>query len=246
MQLTDATVIVTGASRGLGRAIARSFHDQGATVVGVATSASRLAVVGDELGPRFVPITADVADPMLVERLLDDHKPDIVVLNAGAATVNRPIQGQTWETLSRHWNVDVRQTFEWVRAALTRPLAAGSTVLTLSSGAAIGGSPLSGGYAGAKATVRFLTQYAADESERAELGIRFLSILPKLTPSTDLGAAAVAAYADRIGRTIPEYLDVLGPSLAADDVGRAITDLAAGDEPSGAFLLGADGPRRLP
>src|SRR5438067_2484049 len=65
MQLTDATVIVTGASRGFGRAIARSFHDHGATVVGVATSASRLAVLGDELGPRFVPITADVADPML-------------------------------------------------------------------------------------------------------------------------------------------------------------------------------------
>lgn len=54
--------------------------------------------------------------------------------------------------------------FEWVREALLAPLAPGSTVITMSSGAALAGSPLSGGYAGAKAAIRFPTSYAAAES----------------------------------------------------------------------------------
>src|SRR6202008_2437053 len=100
---------------------------------------------------------------------------------------------------SRNWDVDVRHAFHWIREALLLPLAPGSTVIAMSSGAAVAGSPLSGGYAGAKATVRFITGYAADESERAGLGIRFVSVLPGLTPSTELGAKAVAAYAERQG-----------------------------------------------
>ena len=58
-----------------------------------------------------------------------------------------------------------------------------------SSGAAVAGSPLSGGYAGLKATIRFITAYAATESERAGLGIKFTAVLPQLTPAADLGAA---------------------------------------------------------
>ena len=86
------------------------------------------------------------------------------------------------------------------------PLDPGSTVVTMSSGAAVAGSPLSGGYAGAKAAIRFITSYAADESERAGLGIRFISLLPRLTPATDLGATAVAAYARRDSVDVDEYL----------------------------------------
>ena len=89
----------------------------------------------------------------------------------------------------------MRQAFHWLREALLRPLEPGSAVISLSSGAALRGSPLSGGYAGAKATIQFITAYAADESEPAGLGIRFTSVLPQLTPATGLGAAAVAAYA---------------------------------------------------
>ena len=83
--------------------------------------------------------------------------------------------------------------------ALRRPLAPGSSVIVMSSGAAVNGSPLSGGYAGAKAAVKFIADYAAIESQRAGLGIRFVSVLPRLTPATELGAAAVAAYAERQG-----------------------------------------------
>jgi NAD(P)-dependent dehydrogenase (short-subunit alcohol dehydrogenase family) len=75
--------------------------------------------------------------------------------------------------------------------------------IAISSGAAVNGSPLSGGYAGAKATIRFIASYAATESGRNAPGIRFTSVLPQLTPETDLGAAGVAAYAARQGAGIP-------------------------------------------
>ena len=62
------------------------------------------------------------------------------------------------------------------------PLEPGSVVIAFSSGAAVNGSPLSGGYAGAKATIRFIASYAAAESGRNALGITFTSVLPQLTP----------------------------------------------------------------
>jgi hypothetical protein len=101
---------------------------------------------------------------------------------------------------------------------------------------------LSGGYAGAKATTRFITTYAADESERAGLGIRFISVLPRLTPATELGARAVAAYAGRDGRDVGEYLAGMGPALTPEDVGKATVELlTSGESAPGAYLLTAAG-----
>jgi hypothetical protein len=107
----------------------------------------------------------------------------------------------------------VQHVFNWTREALLLPLPPGSVVIAISSGAAVNGSPLSGGYAGAKATIQFIASYAAGESARNGLGIRFTSVLPQLTPETGLGAAAVAAYAARQGIGIPAFLDRLGPAL---------------------------------
>jgi NADP-dependent 3-hydroxy acid dehydrogenase YdfG len=108
---------------------------------------------------------------------------------------------------------------------LLRPLAPGSAVVAFSSGAAVAGSPLSGGYAGAKATIRFIASYAAAESERAGLGITFAALLPQLTPATDLGAVAVAAYAKRQGIDTATALERFGPALTPDQVGKAVVDL---------------------
>jgi hypothetical protein len=83
-------------------------------------------------------------------------------------------------------------------------------VVVVSSGAAVAGSPLSGGYAGAKATQRFMTGYAQDEANRAGLGITFTAVLPRITPLTDLGRPAVRAYAARSGQSEDEYLQQLG------------------------------------
>ncbi len=171
--LVGTTAIVTGASRGFGRAIATTLSAAGAVVVGVARTRSRLDEVRDELGESFTPVVADAADPATANRLIDEYQPRTLVLCAGAAPRMSPLQDQTWETFSQNWNVDVAQAFHWTRYALRRPLAQGSSVIVMSSGAALAGSPLSGGYAGAKAAVKFITSYAAIESQRAGLGIRF-------------------------------------------------------------------------
>src|SRR5262249_29272277 len=142
---------------------------------------------------------ADAADAATPGRLLDRYRPDSVIVVAGASPPLRPLQDHTWETFSVNWHADVRIAFGWLRDALLRPLRPGSRVVIVSSGASLAGSPLSGGYAGAKATQRLMTGYARDESDRAGLGITFTAVLPRLTPLTELGRPAVEAYAARAG-----------------------------------------------
>ena len=179
-------------------------------------------------------MAADAADPNVAGRLIDAYRPRILVLNAGATPLPRPIQQHTWETFGRNWDVDVRHAFGWTREALLAPLAPGSVVISLSSGAALRGSPLSGGYAGAKAAIRWLTAYAAQESAREGLGIRFVSLLPQLTPATELGAVFAAAYGTQ------------GPALTPERVGQAVIELVTGTDPGqDAYLLTAAGLRPL-
>jgi len=244
--LSGTTAIVTGASRGFGRGIAVALHAAGAHVVGIARNPAPLAELRAELGDGFTPVTADAADPVTAGELIDTCQPRVLVLNAGVSPLSRPLQEHTWETFSRPWDVDVRHAFHWTREALLRPLPPGSAVVAMSSGAALQGSPLSGGYAGAKATIRFLAGYAADESQRNGLGIRFTAVLPQLTPATGLGAAAVAAYAARAGMDTETYLKDRGPALTPEQAGAAISALIGDpghDQP--AYLLTAAGLRPL-
>ena len=223
--LSGSTAIVTGASRGFGRGIAAALAGAGTRVVGVARGAAELDALPGEFA-NFTAVTADAADPATARRLIDEYRPRTIVLCAGAAPQMSPLQEHTWESFSQNWNVDVAQAFHWLRYALQRPLAPGSTVVAVSSGAAINGSPLSGGYAGAKATVRFITGYAALESQRAGLGIEFVSVLPGLTPSTELGAKAVAAYAKRQGVGVEEFVQSMQPALTAEQVGKSVLEIA--------------------
>ena len=242
-EISGASVLVTGASRGFGRAIATAFAKAGAQVAGVARDRIRLDELRAELGPGFAPVVADAADPVSAGQLIDQYRPSVLVLNAGASPLARPLPRHTWQTFSRNWEVDVQHAFNWTREALLLPLEPGSVVIAMSSGAAVQGSPLSGGYAGAKATIRFLTRYAAVESARDGLGIRFISLLPKLMPATGLGSAAVAVYAARDGEGVARaYLEKTGPALTAEQVGQSVLDLAAdpGNDRD-AYLLTAAG-----
>jgi NAD(P)-dependent dehydrogenase (short-subunit alcohol dehydrogenase family) len=216
------TAVVTGASKGFGRAVAATLIESGVTVVGLAATVIGCRQPRTSWARRFLPITGDATDPGLATRLLDTYRPQTVILNAGAVPTCRPLPRQTWETFSANWESDVRQAFNWTREALLMPLAPGSTVITFSSGAALNGSPLSGGYAGAKSTVRFITAYAAEEAHSAGSDIRFITVLPKLTPSTDLGSIAVAGYARRGGLDVDTYLDRLGPTGDASAVANHV------------------------
>jgi len=242
-ELADTTALVTGASRGFGRSISIALAKAGARVVGVARDREALAEVRAQIGDSFVAVTADVTDPVTAGQLIDQYRPRTLVLNAGAVPLSRPLHHHTWETFSRNWDVDVKQAFHWSREALLTPLDPGSVVISFSSGAALRGSPVSGGYAGAKATIKFIASYAADESQRADLGIRFVAVLPKLTPTTGHGAIGVAAYAKRMGVTVEQFLENFGETVDPELVGKAVVDVAtdAGLD-SGAYLLhSADG-----
>ena len=172
--MSTRTAIVTGASRGFGRATAIALVNAGVHVIGVGRDREQLDAVRDEAGAEFTPVAADAADPVTAGRLVDTYRPDILVLNAGAHPLLRPLHKYSWETFSSNWEVDVRHVFNWTREALLAPLDPGSVVVTVSSGAALQGSSIGGSYSGAKATILFMTGFAAEESDREKLGIRFV------------------------------------------------------------------------
>src|SRR6185503_5474618 len=111
------TAVVTGASRGFGRATAAALVAAGHAVIGVARGEQDLRAVHAELGDAFT------------QAVLHDHRPDLLVLNAGATPHMAPIHEQTWETFSRNWHTDTRHAFTWIQAALRQPLAPGSAVI---------------------------------------------------------------------------------------------------------------------
>jgi NAD(P)-dependent dehydrogenase (short-subunit alcohol dehydrogenase family) len=221
------TAVVTGASRGFGRAIAAALVGEGADVVGIARDGQALRAVRGELGEHFTPLAADATDEALAQDVIRERRPSLLVLNAGVTPHLAPVHEQTWETFSRNWHTDTRHAFTWIRAALREPLAPGSVVVAMSSGAALAGSPLSGGYASAKAAIRYIRGYAADESERAGLGIRFVALLPQLTPATGLGSVGVDGYAARNGVDRDAFVESLQPILTPDMVAKAVVDIAA-------------------
>jgi len=228
--LSGKTTIVVGASRGLGRGITTALATAGATVVPVSRTASPFPAPPD--GPGTIePVVADAGDPTVAARLLDRYEPDAVILVAGASPHMRPLQEQTWETFSVNWETDVRIAFHWLREALLKPLRPGSRVVVFSSGAALNsnGSPLSGGYAGAKATQRFIAGYARDEAKRAGLDITFTAVMPYFAPVTGVGRPAVEAYAARAGLSVEEFLEDQRPLVTPQTAGAALVALVQAD-----------------
>jgi NAD(P)-dependent dehydrogenase (short-subunit alcohol dehydrogenase family) len=216
--VTGIRALVIGASRGFGRGIAEALAEAGADVY--ALSRGDASELVRATGGRVHTITADATEPNVAPRVLREVAPNVVVLNAGATPKAASIQDHTWDSFSANWNTDVKIAFHWVKAILDAPLARGSSVVALSSGAALRGSPLSGGYAGAKATIRIITEYAAQEATRASLGIRFATLLPTITPAGGVGRPFVEAYAQRQGRSVEEFLG--GAPLTPAAVGAAV------------------------
>ena len=245
--LSGRTTVVVGASRGLGRGIARAFAEAGAPVVAVARTAPALAELAASGGNIRTEI-ADAADATVAERLLDQYEPEVLILVAGANPAMRPLQHQTWETFSVNWNTDVKIAFNWLREALLKPLPPASRVVVVSSGAAINGSPASGGYAGAKATQRFIAAYAQEESRRAGLDITVTTVMPRMSPFADVGRQGIRAYAARSGQTEEEFLKQLGESWTPEMAGSALVDLVRADAATTApeYLLTGAGLQKLP
>ncbi|HEV8562770.1 MAG TPA: SDR family oxidoreductase [Actinophytocola sp.] len=242
--LSGGTTIVVGASRGLGHGIAIAFAQAGAPVVAVSRTAAEFPDFPGGSGSIRSEL-ADGGEAAVPARLIDRYDPRTIILVGGATPQMRPLHEQTWETFSIHWESDVRIAFHWLREALLKPLAPGSKVITVSSGAALGagGSPLSGGYVGAKATQRFITGYAQFDSDRAGLDITFSTIFPKFAPTTGVGRAAIPVYAAASGLSEEEFLRPQGPLVTPEIAGKALVELAQANAAAvaPAYLLNGTG-----
>ena len=187
--LKNERAIVTGGSSGLGLGLVESLVARGSKVMVVARDAQRLAEVEQRLG--VAGAVGDVTDRALAMSLLHEFRPTVLVLNAGAKPTRGPLHEQTWEGFSAPWNSDVKAGFHWIQAAIGLPLARGSRVLIASSGAAVSGSPLSGGYAGAKRMLWLMASYANVVSAESDLGLRFQALVPQqMTAAGGIGGAA--------------------------------------------------------
>jgi len=221
---SSKVAIVTGGSRGLGRGVVQALVARGIRVIALARDEEGLKAVAREC-KGVDPVFADAADELVAGRLLRERKPDLIVLCAGASALLRPLHHHSWESFSQNWEVDAKAGFVWLRNALLLPMKAGSHIMIVSSMAAINGSPLSGSYAGAKRMLWFMSDYASQEIHRQKLDIYIHCLLPTLNPNTDLGRAAVAAYAERAGVSFEEFASNLPPHLTPSVMGDAVADL---------------------
>jgi NAD(P)-dependent dehydrogenase (short-subunit alcohol dehydrogenase family) len=224
MSLKDKTVVVTGGSRGLGLGLVEALVAQGARVTVVARGAEALEAVRARLG--VATVSADVTDETAAHRIVADVRPDVLVLNAGATPPAGRLDQLSWGDFAGPWEHDVKAGFHWLQAALNLPLRPGSRVLIVSSGAAVNGSPMSGGYAGAKRMLWFMAKYAQGVSKQKNLGIRFQAIVPQqMIGGTGVGDAGANAYARASGARPEEILAGFGEPMPPRDFGEKVASV---------------------
>jgi hypothetical protein len=238
--LEQQRILITGGSRGLGLGVVEALVAHHGNVTVVARDSARLSELKARLGVSIVP--GDATDPKLAESVLHEVRPTVLVLNAGAMPAMAPLQRQTWESFSKNWNTDVKATFHWIQAALRLPLEPGSRVLISSSGAAIEGSPLSGGYAGAKRMIWMMAGYANGVASDLKLGIRIQALLVRqIVGATELGRAAAEAYARRKGVSTEAFLAGFGKPLSPRDYGEHVVTLLTDPKYENATAFGIRG-----
>jgi NAD(P)-dependent dehydrogenase (short-subunit alcohol dehydrogenase family) len=242
---SSVPVTIVGASRGLGRVLAETFHRLGAQVLAVARGQIGLDALSREL-PGIDVLALDAASPEAPGRVFAVQSPRILILCGGAVPLCVPLPDMDWQAFSNAWNNDTRMSFHFLQAALKQPLPAGATVLTITSGAMLQGSPISGGYAGAKKMQLFLSGYAQKEAVRAGLDLRFLSLAPaRLMQGTDVGGAGITGYAAYNGMTEADFLTSMGPGLTTRQVADALVGLIKEAPPGGNFSVSPDGVAAL-
>ena len=184
MQLADKVAVVTGAGRGIGRAIAVAYAKAGAKVVCAARSVDELQTIAGELGG--VAMRCDVADEADIQSLMADTvdqfgQIDILVNNAGAVA-RLPVHELPVEDWDRVMNVNLRGLFLCTKYALPSMLERGTgCIINISSGAGVVGPPNRSAYAASKHGVMGFTKTLV--AEYLHKGVRSHVILPDATVS---------------------------------------------------------------
>ena len=224
--LTGKTMVVIGGSRGVGRRIVEAGIRNGARVLAAARQETSLRQLAEEVAGAKV-LALDATDEAAPRKVFDALAPDIVVVSAGAFPPAAPFHEQSWPEFAVNWETNVKIAFHFCKAALRRPLPAGASVILVSSGAALVGSPISGGYAGAKRTQLFIANYAQKESDRFGLGLRFMALAPRIMPDTELGRHAVDGYSRYLGVSPADFIQSMASPPSASNVADAVIELAA-------------------
>lgn len=202
--LSGKTAIVTGASRGIGRAIARRLSAEGARVV---INYTRSAAEAESLAAETegLAVQADVADPLQVTHLFATAEAhygplDILVNNAGVAIFS-PISAMSLEDFDRTFAINTRGTFLCVREAAPR-LRDNGRIVSISTGATFTSGPNSGVYCGSKAALEQFTRALA--KELGARGITANTVSPGFTDTDMLKQfphlVAVAEQMSPLGR----------------------------------------------
>ena len=224
--LTGQTALVTGASGGIGGAVARALHRQGAAVTLAGTRIAALQALADELGERAHVATADLADPAAPDGLIRDAEAamgrvDILVNNAGITrdTLALRMRDEDWQAVL---DVNLTAGFRLIRAALRNMVRRRhGRVICITSVVGVTGNPGQANYAASKAAMIGMAKSIA--AEIATRGVTVNCIAPGFiaTAMTDKLNDEQRA---RISAAIP--MSRLG---TPDDVAAAIAFLASAE-----------------
>jgi 3-oxoacyl-[acyl-carrier protein] reductase len=169
--LTGKTALVTGATGGIGGAIAKMFHKQGATVAISGRQVEKLEALKAELGDRCVVVPCDLADKVQVGKLIDEAikaiggRLDILVNNAGLTKDNlfMVMKDEQWDDVIA---VNLTSTFMLMRAGsrhMMRSKTGYGRIINISSVSGVFGNPGQGNYAASKAGMIGMTKSLARE-----------------------------------------------------------------------------------
>jgi len=227
--LENKNVLVIGGSSGVGRATVHALLARGAHVVAVGRDPARLATLQREAA-NVETRALDASDGAAVDALVGEVRPDHVVLAAGSRSRAALVDEHSWESFSLPWNQDVKMAFELGRSVLRHGAAANGVVVFVSSGAGLFGSPLSGGYAGAKRTQMFLASYFQRAAKERRAPVRFMALVPKqLLPDTETGQEVSRAYAQLAGISQEKFMERFAVPLLTTGVAEVILKALQGD-----------------
>ena len=179
--LDGRTALVTGASRGIGAAIARALDRAGARVALVARDGAALDAVASQLRNEPVVLAADLADPALPARLVAETldrlgRIDVLVNNAAVAA-RAPTVELDAALVDRLYAVNVRAPLLLIAALIPSMIERGSgVIISISSGSAVVGTPRRAAYAATKGAIDAATRSLA--IELGPHGIRVNSVAP--------------------------------------------------------------------